>query len=94
MHNLALPVETVIQNVFDSVSIDALCNILAKQALEVNTWLRIYHVIHMSTICSDWPGFVFATFLASPIYGYGFTVATVNYSSGIWARDATASRRF
>lgn len=36
VHNLALPVETVVQNVFDSVSIDALCNILAKQALEVN----------------------------------------------------------
>eukprot|EP00752_Nemacystus_decipiens_P003181 g2944.t1 len=36
VHNMALPVETVIQNVFDSVSIDTLCNILAKQALEVS----------------------------------------------------------
>lgn len=35
VHNIALPVESVIQNVFDSVSIDTLCNILAKQALEV-----------------------------------------------------------
>lgn len=35
VHNLAIPVETVVQNVFDSVSIDVLCNILAKQALEV-----------------------------------------------------------
>ena len=35
VHNVALPVETVIQNVFDSVNIDVLCNILAKQALEV-----------------------------------------------------------
>ncbi|CAM9939519.1 unnamed protein product [Sphacelaria rigidula] len=34
VHNLAIPVETVIQNVFDSVNIDVLCNILAKQALE------------------------------------------------------------
>lgn len=36
VHNLAVPVETVIQNVFDSVNIDVLCNILAKQALEVS----------------------------------------------------------
>ncbi|CAM9383976.1 unnamed protein product [Scytosiphon promiscuus] len=36
VHNLAVPVETVIQNVFDSVSIDVLCNVLAKQALEVS----------------------------------------------------------
>ncbi|CAB1113207.1 unnamed protein product [Ectocarpus sp. CCAP 1310/34] len=36
VHNLAVPVETVVQNVFDSVSIDVLCNILAKQALEVS----------------------------------------------------------
>lgn len=35
MHNLALPVETVIQNVVDSVNIDVLCNVLAKQALQV-----------------------------------------------------------
>lgn len=35
VHNLAIPVETVIQNIFDSVNIDVLCNILAKQALEV-----------------------------------------------------------
>lgn len=36
VHNLAIPVEAVIQNVFDSVKIDVLCNILAKQALEVS----------------------------------------------------------
>lgn len=35
VHNLAIPVEAVIQNVFESVNIDVLCNILAKQALEV-----------------------------------------------------------
>ncbi|CAM9935481.1 unnamed protein product [Ascophyllum nodosum] len=35
VHNVAIPVETVIQNVFDSVNIDVMCNILAKQALEV-----------------------------------------------------------
>ncbi|CAN0494444.1 unnamed protein product, partial [Laminaria digitata] len=35
VHNLAVPVEAVIQNVFDSVNIDVLCNVLAKQALEV-----------------------------------------------------------
>lgn len=40
MHNLAIPVETVVQNVFDSVSIDVLCNILAKQALEVGALTR------------------------------------------------------
>ncbi|CAM9779798.1 unnamed protein product [Pylaiella littoralis] len=36
VHNLAMPVEAVVQNVFDSVSIDVLCNIIAKQALEAS----------------------------------------------------------
>ncbi|CAN0107965.1 unnamed protein product, partial [Hapterophycus canaliculatus] len=36
VHNLAIPVETVIQNVFDSVRIDVLVNFIAKQALEVS----------------------------------------------------------
>lgn len=46
VHNIAVPVEQVVQNVFDSVNIDVLCNILAKQALEVSCcghgapWLR------------------------------------------------------
>ncbi|CAN0204987.1 unnamed protein product [Discosporangium mesarthrocarpum] len=35
VHNVAIPVESVIQKVFDSVDIDVLCNIIAKQALEV-----------------------------------------------------------
>ena len=39
VHNVAIPVETVIQNVFDSVHIDVVCNILAKQALEVRFYL-------------------------------------------------------
>ena len=40
VHNVAIPVETVIQNVFDSVNIDVMCNILAKQALEVRVYPR------------------------------------------------------
>ncbi|KAG5179019.1 Sec23/Sec24 trunk domain-containing protein [Tribonema minus] len=35
VHNVALPVKTVCQEIFNSVSIDALCNLVAKQALDV-----------------------------------------------------------
>ncbi|CAM9672781.1 unnamed protein product [Phaeothamnion confervicola] len=35
VHNVALPVQALLTRVFESVQIDALCNLLAKQALEV-----------------------------------------------------------
>jgi len=35
VHNLAMPVSTVIQDFINSINIDVLCNLMAKQALEI-----------------------------------------------------------
>ncbi|CAM9792514.1 unnamed protein product [Heterosigma akashiwo] len=37
VHNLAVPVTTIIQEYINSINIDVLCNIMAKQALDVAT---------------------------------------------------------